>query len=83
MSVEEAVVEKLRMLPPERRREVLEFAEFLESKSHLPIDEFERLQTFIEDAQDLFLLRQAKAEDDGERISLAEVEARLGLTEQP
>ena len=46
----------------------------------LPIDEFERLQEFIEDAQDLFLLRQAKAEDDGERISLAEVEARLGLT---
>ena len=48
----------------------------------LPIDEFERLQTFIEDAQDLFLLRQAKAEDDGERISLAEVEARLGLTSE-
>lgn len=47
----------------------------------LPIDEFERLQTFIEDARDLFLLRQAKAEDDGERISLAEVEARLGLKE--
>ena len=46
----------------------------------LPIDEFERLQIFIEDAQDLFLLRQAKAEDDGERVSLAEVEARLGLT---
>ena len=43
-------------------------------------DEFERLQVFIEDAQDLFLLRQAKAEDDGERVSLAEVEARLGLT---
>ena len=48
----------------------------------LPIDEFERLQEFIEDAQDLFLLRQAKAEDDGERISLAEVEARLGLTSE-
>ncbi len=46
----------------------------------LPIDEFERLQVFIEDAQDLFSLRQAKAEDDGERISLAEVEARLGLS---
>ena len=45
----------------------------------LPIDEFDRLQTFIEDAQDLFTLRQAKAEDDGERISLAEVEERLGL----
>lgn len=46
----------------------------------LPMDEFERLQVFIEGAQDLFLLRQAKAEDDGERISLAEVEARLGLS---
>ena len=48
----------------------------------LPIDEFERLQIFIEDARDLFLLRQAKAEDSGERISLAEVEARLGLTSE-
>ena len=48
----------------------------------LPIEEFERLQTFIEDARDLFLLRQAKAEDSGERISLAEVEARLGLTSE-
>ena len=45
----------------------------------LPIDEFDRLQTFIEDAQDLLTLRQAKAEDDGERISLAEVEERLSL----
>ena len=43
--------------------------------------EDEWLQTFVEDARDLFLLRQAKAEDDGERISLAEVEARLGLAE--
>ena len=32
MSVEEAVVEKLRELPPERQREVLDFVEFLESK---------------------------------------------------
>ena len=33
MSVEEAVVQKLRELPPERQREVLDFVEFLESKS--------------------------------------------------
>lgn len=39
--------------------------------------EHKQLQTFAEDAKDLFLLRQAKAEDDGTRISLAEVEARL------
>ena len=37
---------------------------------------------FAEDAQDLFLLRQAKAEDDGGRISLAEVETRLGLSSE-
>ncbi len=42
----------------------------------------EILEEFIEEAQDLFLLLQAKAEDDGERISLAEVEARLGLTSE-
>ena len=35
MSVEEAVVEKLRELPPEQQREVLNFAEFLGSKSLL------------------------------------------------
>lgn len=33
MSVEEAVVEKLRTLPPERQREVLDFVESLEGKS--------------------------------------------------
>ena len=33
MSVEEIVVQKLRALPPERQREVLDFVEFLESKS--------------------------------------------------
>jgi hypothetical protein len=43
----------------------------------LPYEEFERLQEFIEDAQDLFAIRQAKAEDDGEYLTLAEVEARL------
>ncbi|CAN5905055.1 hypothetical protein BH24DEI2_BH24DEI2_20160 [soil metagenome] len=32
MSVEEAVLGKLRELPPERQREVLEFVEFLGSK---------------------------------------------------
>jgi hypothetical protein len=43
----------------------------------LPYEEFEKLQSFIEDAQDLFSLRQAKAEDDGEHLSLAEIENRL------
>ena len=35
MSVEEAVLERLRELPPERQREVLNFVEFLVSKSPL------------------------------------------------
>jgi hypothetical protein len=48
----------------------------------LPYDEFEKLRSFIEDARDLFALRQAKAEDNGEHLTLAEVEARLqGTTE--
>jgi hypothetical protein len=46
----------------------------------IPIEEFERLQDFLEDAQDLFALRQAKTEDNGERISLKDVETRLGTT---
>ena len=33
MNLEEAVLEKLYELPPECQREVLEFMEFLESKS--------------------------------------------------
>lgn len=44
-------------------------------------DDLEQLQVCLEDASDLFILRQAKAEDDGERISLAEVEARLDLSD--
>ncbi len=32
MSIEEAVLEKLRKLPPARQLEVLDFVEFLESK---------------------------------------------------
>ncbi|MDQ3397051.1 MAG: type II toxin-antitoxin system Phd/YefM family antitoxin [Deinococcota bacterium] len=43
----------------------------------LPYDEYLELQALIEDAQDLLSLRQAKQEDDGERVSLAEVEERL------
>ena len=35
MSIEEVVVEKLRELPPERQREVLDFVEFLGSKSQV------------------------------------------------
>jgi hypothetical protein len=43
----------------------------------LPYDEYLKLQALIEDAQDLLALRQAKQEDDGEHVSLAQVEARL------
>lgn len=43
----------------------------------LSYDEFVKVQAFIEDARDLFTLRQAKAEDDGTRVSLSEIEARL------
>lgn len=32
MTIEEAVVEKLRALPPERQQEVLDFVEFLEQR---------------------------------------------------
>ncbi len=37
MSIEEAVLEKLRTLPPERQREVLDFVEFLGSRSQKPL----------------------------------------------
>jgi hypothetical protein len=40
----------------------------------LPYDEYLELQALIEDAQDLLTLQQAKQEDDGERVPLAEVE---------
>lgn len=43
----------------------------------LSYDEFMKVQAFIEDAQDLFTLRQAKADDDGTRVPLSDVEARL------
>lgn len=32
MSIEEAILEKLRELPPDKQREVLDFAEFLKSR---------------------------------------------------
>jgi len=35
MSVEQAVIEKLRVLPPERQQEVLDFVESLQQKSPL------------------------------------------------
>lgn len=34
MSVEQAVIEKLRVLSPEKQQEVLNFAEFLESRAN-------------------------------------------------
>ena len=39
MSIEETVVERLRELPPERQREVLDFVEFLGSRSQKPLGE--------------------------------------------
>ncbi|MEM7734686.1 MAG: hypothetical protein AAF267_02750 [Deinococcota bacterium] len=41
----------------------------------IPVEEFERLQDFREDARDLFALKQAKAEDNGERISLTDIDS--------
>lgn len=38
MTIEEAVIQKLRGLPPERQREVLDFVEFLEAKTSLAQD---------------------------------------------
>lgn len=35
MTIEESVIQKLRGLPPERQREVLDFVEFLETKAPL------------------------------------------------
>lgn len=45
----------------------------------LPYDEYEKLQEFLEDAMDLYALREAKAEDDGESVSLADVKKQLNL----
>ena len=36
MTIEESVIQKLRGLPPERQREVLNFVEFLETKALIP-----------------------------------------------
>ncbi|MCY7277616.1 MAG: DUF2281 domain-containing protein [Phormidesmis sp. CAN_BIN44] len=33
MSIEQTVVDKLRVLPPDKQQEVLDFVEFLESKT--------------------------------------------------
>ena len=37
MTIEQAVVEKLRALPVEKQREVLDFVEFLQNKSAPPL----------------------------------------------
>jgi len=36
MTVEETVIEKIRVLPPHRKQEVLDFVEFLEEKEAKP-----------------------------------------------
>jgi uncharacterized protein (DUF2267 family) len=37
MSLEESFLEKLRQLPPDRQREVLDFVEFLQNKTGDPV----------------------------------------------
>lgn len=45
----------------------------------LPIEEFEELQAYLEDLEDLLELRQAKAaEGDAPTVSLEEIKRRLG-----
>lgn len=43
----------------------------------LPYEEFEKIQSLLEDARDLLDLRRAKAEDEGEHLPLADIEKRL------
>ena len=38
VSIEQAIVENLRVLPPEKQQEVLDFIEFLKAKSRLKVD---------------------------------------------
>ena len=45
----------------------------------LPVADYEVLIELLEDADDEQLYDQAKREDTGERISLAEMKKRLGL----
>lgn len=47
----------------------------------IPFEEFEKLQILLRDIEDLVLLRQAKAEDDGTRISLTEMKYQLGISD--
>jgi len=37
MTIEEAILEKIRALPPDEQHEVLDFAEFLEARREKPI----------------------------------------------
>jgi hypothetical protein len=45
----------------------------------IPIEEYEEFLERLEDVEDELLYDQAKREDTGERISLAEMKKRLGL----
>ena len=46
----------------------------------LPFEEFVALRDFIEDAEDVLALRQAKAQDDDEpSVSLDEMMRRFGM----
>jgi hypothetical protein len=67
MSVEEAIIERVRALPPEKREEVLKFAESLSSAS----DDEERA---VDEA------KQWLRENDGKGIPHEEVLADFGLT---
>jgi hypothetical protein len=53
MSIEQAVIEKLRVLPLDKQQEVLDFVEFLESRSngHPPVTSRWKGMTALEAAQ--------------------------------
>ena len=72
MSVEEAILEKVRALPPDKKEAVLKFADSLGAEAEA--DEAE--ERAVEEA------RQWLGENPGETISNAEVLADLGLTEE-
>lgn len=77
MLIEEAVLEKLRRLPPEKQQEALDFVEFLEYKQELSLEtvaarireraagyEVEEMDSLIEEARDDFYRQQSSRRAD-------------------
>lgn len=77
MLIEEAVLEKLRKLPPEKQQEALDFVEFLEYKQELSLEtvvarireraegyEVEEMDSLIEEARDDFYRQQSSSRAD-------------------